>query len=129
MLMVSQRVLATGMLNFNVGPSYGLLAHLVALVSVLIATAAIAHAAMTKNEVRSAIGWVGVILLSPIVGSLIYAFVGVNRPRQTAPAGNGVVRSSSCRGKISRARVRLKRAPDRKHVFSVVVKPGVMSAV
>lgn len=55
---------------------------LVAVISVLIATAAIAHAAMTKNEVRSAIGWVGVILLSPIVGALVYAFVGVNRIRR-----------------------------------------------
>lgn len=50
------------------------------------ATVAIVHAAMTKEEVRSAIGWVGVILLSPIVGALIYAFVGINRIRRTSIA-------------------------------------------
>jgi cardiolipin synthase len=37
---------------------------------------------MTKDEVRSAIGWVGVIVLSPIVGALIYAIAGINRIRR-----------------------------------------------
>ena len=57
-----------------------------AVVSLPLAVVAIVHAAMTKEEVRSAIGWVGVILLSPVIGALIYAFVGINRIRRTSIA-------------------------------------------
>jgi cardiolipin synthase len=56
--------------------------HFLAIVSVLVASVAAVHAAMTKDEVRAAIGWVGVILLSPIVGALIYAVAGINRIRR-----------------------------------------------
>ncbi len=55
--------------------------HFLALLSIGLGTAAAIHATMTKEEVRSAIGWVGVIVLSPIVGALIYAVVGINRIR------------------------------------------------
>jgi cardiolipin synthase A/B len=40
------------------------------------------HAAMTKDDVRAAIGWVGIILLSPILGAVIYAVAGINRIRR-----------------------------------------------
>ncbi|MFC5384998.1 phosphatidylserine/phosphatidylglycerophosphate/cardiolipin synthase family protein [Aquamicrobium segne] len=56
--------------------------HLLAVLSVVVAAVAGSHAAMTKDEVRSAIGWVGVILLSPFVGALIYMVVGINRIRR-----------------------------------------------
>jgi cardiolipin synthase A/B len=56
--------------------------HILAIVSVLVAAVAAAHAAMTKDEVRSAIGWVGIILLSPIVGAIVYAIAGINRIRR-----------------------------------------------
>ena len=56
--------------------------HLLAVMSVLIAAVAAAHAAMTKDEVRAAIGWVAVIMLSPVVGALIYAVAGINRVRR-----------------------------------------------
>jgi cardiolipin synthase len=60
--------------------------HLLAVISVLVAAVAAVHAAMTKDEVRSAIGWVGVIMLSPIVGALIYAVAGINRIRRDSIA-------------------------------------------
>lgn len=53
--------------------------HVFAIVSTLIAVVAAVHAAMTKDEVRAAIGWVGVILLSPLVGALLYGVAGVRR--------------------------------------------------
>src|SRR5690606_18652212 len=40
--------------------------HILAVLSVAMAAPAIVHVVMNKEEVRSAIGWVGVILLSPI---------------------------------------------------------------
>ncbi|TGV25915.1 PLDc_N domain-containing protein, partial [bacterium M00.F.Ca.ET.168.01.1.1] len=46
-------------------------------------TVAAVHATMTKEEVRSALGWVGVIVLSPIVGAVIYAIAGINRIRRS----------------------------------------------
>ena len=56
--------------------------HILVALSILLGVPAAIHATMTKEEVRAAIGWVGVILLSPVVGPLIYAVGGVNRIRR-----------------------------------------------
>ncbi|KAA0692579.1 phosphatidylserine/phosphatidylglycerophosphate/cardiolipin synthase family protein [Neorhizobium sp. P12A] len=56
--------------------------HILAALSIVLGAAAAIHAAMTKEEVRAATGWVGVILLSPIVGAVLYAIAGVNRIRR-----------------------------------------------
>jgi cardiolipin synthase len=60
--------------------------HILATASVIIAAVAAAHAAMTKDEVRAATGWVGVIILSPFVGALVYAIAGINRIRRVSIA-------------------------------------------
>ena len=57
--------------------------HILFTASVLAGAAAAIHAAMTKEEVRSAVGWVGVIILSPIIGALLYLIAGINRIRRT----------------------------------------------
>ncbi len=59
-------------------------AETLAVLSVVFGTVAATHAAMTKREVRSALGWVGVIILSPLVGALIYAVAGINRIRRAS---------------------------------------------
>ena len=59
---------------------------LVAIASTVIAAVAAAHAAMTKDEVRAAIGWVGVIVLSPLIGALLYGVAGINRIRRVSIA-------------------------------------------
>ncbi len=56
--------------------------HILVVLSVALGVPAAIHATMTKEEVRAAIGWVGVIVLSPVVGPLIYAVGGVNRIRR-----------------------------------------------
>jgi cardiolipin synthase A/B len=56
--------------------------HILFLISVVAGAAAAVHATMTKEEVRSAVGWVGVIILSPIVGAALYMIAGVNRIRR-----------------------------------------------
>ncbi|WJR69141.1 phosphatidylserine/phosphatidylglycerophosphate/cardiolipin synthase family protein [Neorhizobium sp. CSC1952] len=58
--------------------------HILFTISVVAGTAAAIHAAMTKEEVRSAVGWVGIIVLSPIVGAALYLIAGINRIRRTA---------------------------------------------
>ncbi|MFD1746264.1 cardiolipin synthase [Rhizobium helianthi] len=57
--------------------------HIVFVLSVVMGATAAVHVAMTKEEVRSAVGWVGVILLSPIIGALLYLIAGINRIRRS----------------------------------------------
>ena len=56
--------------------------HILVALSIILGIPAAIHATMTKEEVRAAIGWVGVIVLSPVVGAAIYAIGGVNRIRR-----------------------------------------------
>lgn len=58
--------------------------HFLALLSVVLGVPAIIHAAMTKDDVRAAAGWVGVVLLSPVIGAVIYAVAGINRMRRSS---------------------------------------------
>lgn len=58
--------------------------HIVLVTSGTVGIVAAIHAAMTKEDVRAAIGWVGVILLSPLIGAGLYLVAGINRIRQSA---------------------------------------------
>ena len=58
--------------------------HILLVLSIVMGTAAAIHAAMTKRDVRSATGWVAVILLSPIIGALLYGVAGINRIRRAS---------------------------------------------
>lgn len=60
--------------------------HILGALSLIIGAAAASHAAMTKQDVRAATGWVGVILLSPILGAAVYLVAGINRIRHGALA-------------------------------------------
>lgn len=55
--------------------------HIFFVITLIVGVIAAIHAAMTKDDVRAAIGWVGVVMLSPLLGAFIYAIVGVNRFR------------------------------------------------
>ncbi|MFD2054162.1 phospholipase D-like domain-containing protein [Mesorhizobium calcicola] len=57
---------------------------ILAIISVVMATVGIIHVVMTKEDVRAATGWVGVMVLSPIIGVLIYAVAGINRIRRAS---------------------------------------------
>jgi cardiolipin synthase len=56
--------------------------HVLFTVSGVAGTAAAVHAAMTKQDVRAAVAWVGVALFSPIFGALLYLVAGINRVRK-----------------------------------------------
>lgn len=58
--------------------------HILATLSVIMGATAAIHATMTKQEVRTALGWVGVIVLSPVIGAVIYAIAGINRIRRSS---------------------------------------------
>ncbi|OWT68819.1 MULTISPECIES: phospholipase D-like domain-containing protein [unclassified Achromobacter] len=57
--------------------------HIVFTVSTVAGFGAAVHAAMTKRDVRAAIGWVGLVLFSPLFGAAVYVVAGVNRIRLT----------------------------------------------
>ncbi len=48
-------------------------------VSVTISLVATCHVILKKRETRAAIGWIGLIWLSPFLGTLLYVLFGINR--------------------------------------------------
>ena len=46
------------------------------------ATSVTLHAVLKQREVRSAIGWIGLAWLAPVVGPLLYLCLGINRIRR-----------------------------------------------
>jgi cardiolipin synthase len=63
---------------------------------VLLGVALSAHIVLTKEDVRAAIGWTGLVWLAPFVGPIAYVLFGINRIRRQAlrtrgrrPAGGG----------------------------------------
>jgi len=60
--------------------------YLLSLLSVylLVALAAGVHALLHVRDSRAAFGWVGLIIVFPIIGALLYALFGINRVRRKA---------------------------------------------
>lgn len=56
--------------------------HIIFAITVVASVVAAVHAAMTKQDVRAAIGWVGIVIFSPLFGALLYFFAGINRIRR-----------------------------------------------
>ena len=57
---------------------------LVGAIHVLLALGVSAHIVLTKQDVRGAIGWVGLVWLTPVLGSVLYGMFGINRIRRQA---------------------------------------------
>lgn len=49
---------------------------------VLVSCAVSCHIVLTKSNVRSSVGWIGLVILSPFVGTLVYWIFGINRIRR-----------------------------------------------
>ncbi len=58
--------------------------HLTASLAILLSLGCAGHAVLYKKDVRSTIGWVGIVWLAPIVGSALYLLFGINRIRRKA---------------------------------------------
>src|SRR5687768_15030933 len=56
---------------------------LAAIHSILVVVAS-SHVVLTKRDSRAAIGWVGIIWLTPIIGTVLYVMFGVNRIQRKA---------------------------------------------
>ena len=59
---------------------------LLSILSVATATAATLHVVLRKRDSRAVIGWVGLVWLAPLVGSLVYVCFGINRIQRRAMA-------------------------------------------
>lgn len=95
---------------------------LAAIVPVLQAGATV-HVILRKRNVRSAVGWVGLVWLAPIVGMITYATLGVNRIQRKARA----LRTRRANydewipaAAVSEAELREVLPPDRAHIASLV---------
>lgn len=54
------------------------------LIQVVAATAAVIHILLNKSDPRAALGWIGVCVLFPLAGPLLYYTFGINRVRTRA---------------------------------------------
>ena len=68
---------------FKIWPGIAAASHL------LFAIASSTHAVLTKDDSKSAVGWVGLIWLSPFLGAGLYYIFGINRIRRKAVAVMG----------------------------------------
>jgi cardiolipin synthase A/B len=62
----------------------GTLQLLIGTIHVVLAVGVSAHIVLTKRDPRAAIGWIGLVWLTPVIGSTMYIFLGVNRIRRRA---------------------------------------------
>jgi cardiolipin synthase len=58
--------------------------HLLGVVTATLTVVGSCHAVLHKRDSRSAIAWVGIIWLAPILGTLLYVVFGINRIRRRA---------------------------------------------
>jgi cardiolipin synthase A/B len=71
----------------------GIFALLAAVLGFVLATVLSGHAILNKQDTRATVAWVGVIWLAPIVGSLLYLLLGINRiHRRASQKRSGMVR-------------------------------------
>ncbi len=62
---------------------------LTAVIGIAIAVVATAHAILYKRDSRSAVAWVGLIWLVPVIGAILYALFGINRVRRRVSGRRG----------------------------------------
>jgi cardiolipin synthase len=55
-----------------------------AAIDLVVAIVASAHVVLTKRDTRATIAWVGLICLTPLVGALLYFWLGINRIQRRA---------------------------------------------
>ncbi|HEX4128677.1 MAG TPA: phospholipase D-like domain-containing protein [Pirellulales bacterium] len=63
--------------------------HIAAVITIGLQCFTAGHAILNKRDSRSAIGWVGLIWLAPLVGATLYAMFGINRIRRKARSLRG----------------------------------------
>lgn len=65
---------------------YEIWPHVTAALTLIMTIAASGHAVLHKRDTLSAVAWVGVIWLVPVLGAVLYVILGINRIRRRAVA-------------------------------------------
>src|SRR5258706_6058836 len=63
---------------------HDLLGGLTGAMHLVVATAVTLHVLLTKRDVAATVSWIGIAWLSPIVGSVLYWLIGINRVKRRA---------------------------------------------
>ncbi len=61
-----------------------IIAYVLAAVDLVVSLVATGHVLLFKRDTRAAIGWIGLIWLSPILGAILYLLLGINRIERKA---------------------------------------------
>ena len=61
-----------------------IVAYVLAGVDLVVSLVATGHVLLFKRDTRAAIGWIGLIWLSPILGATLYLLLGINRIQRKA---------------------------------------------
>ncbi|MCL2484746.1 MAG: phospholipase D-like domain-containing protein [Endomicrobia bacterium] len=58
------------------------LSFLIALAYLALAVGTTIHILIHKDDIKSSIGWIGLVFLSPFIGTVLYIFLGINRVKR-----------------------------------------------
>ncbi len=90
----------------------------------IVAMAAALHALLKKRETNSVIGWVGLIWLTPLIGSFLYFLLGINRIQRKGNALQDELQSALSKIKVpvpDDIALRIKEAKERHPKFAQLV--------
>ncbi len=62
----------------------GMLSTTVAFIYIILSLVTTIHILLRKSDIKSAIGWIALVFLSPFLGTILYIFLGINRVRRKA---------------------------------------------
>jgi cardiolipin synthase A/B len=91
--------------------------HLFATAYIVLMVVASAHLVMYKKDTRAAIGWIGVVVMVPVFGALLYGLLGINRLHRRAV--NLRPRAGAARGPL-----RPDHVADRRAVADAIPSPN-----
>ncbi|HVC99390.1 MAG TPA: phospholipase D-like domain-containing protein [Pirellulales bacterium] len=97
--------------------------HALGVVSAALAVPASLHCLLHKRDSRAAIAWVGLIWLTPLLGTLLYVLLGINRIQRRARSlrgGRGAVARRPDEAVCTEHRLDEILLPDHEHLRSLV---------
>lgn len=68
----------------STGELFWLIGEFAAVMHIAIASAVTVHVLLYKRNVGAAVSWIGIAWLSPLIGGMLYAIVGINRVKRRA---------------------------------------------
>ena len=105
--------------------------HIFGALYVVLMVVASAHLVMYKKDTRAALGWIGLVVMVPVFGALLYGLLGINRLQRRAITlrGSGVSRfASPTRFAADRESLAGTLPPEAKHLASLETLIGKLTS-